>query len=161
MQMTQEEIRSRYNRAEDKKAIVPILADLNGTDERTIRSIVEPQPEPEPEKAETGRKLLTQRERAEIIRAMLIAGKPVNQIAEAAGCSESTVMNHARKLKLEAVEADEKEQPAPERVVAVKVARSEDGRVADILLAMPADAAKETKLLCYELCRSMLRNAAK
>ena len=40
MQMTQEEIRSRYNRAEDKKAIVPILADLNGTDERTIRSIV-------------------------------------------------------------------------------------------------------------------------
>ena len=161
MQMTQEEIRSRYNRAEDKKAIVPILADLNGTDERTIRSIVETQPEPEPEKAETGRKLLTQKERAEIIRAMLIAGKPVNQIAEAAGCSEETVRTHAKKLKLEAVAAAEKEQPAPEQAVAAKAARSEADRAADILLAMPADAAKETKLLCYELCRSMLRNAAK
>lgn len=161
MQMTPEEIRSRYNRAEDKKAIVPILADLNGTDERTIRAIVETQPEPEPEKAETGRKLLTQKERAEIIRAMLIAGKPVNQIAEAAGCSEETVRTHVKKLKLEAAEADEKDQPAPEQVVAAKAARSEDGRVADIILAMPADAAKETKLLCYELCRSMLKNALK
>lgn len=163
MQMTQEEIRSRYNRAEDKKAIVPILADLNGTDERTIRSIVETQPEPEPEKAETGRKLLTQRERAEIIRAMLIAEKPVNQIAEAAGCSEETVRTHAKKLKLEAAAAEEAVRPAEkEKPIAAKEWKpTEADRVADILLAMPADAAKETKLLCYELCRSMLRNAAK
>lgn len=167
MQMTKEEIRDKYNRAENKKATLRLLAELEGTDEATIRRILEEKQEPEPEVRTDGelpkKKLLTQKERAAIIRAMLSAGKPVNQIAEEAGCSEQTVLSHAKKLKLEAVAAAERQEPVevamPTENNARRVEQMPGERVTSILLAMPADADNESKLMCYELCRSILQNA--
>lgn len=161
--MTKEEIRSKYNRAEDKKAVVRLLAELEGTDEATIRKILEEKPEPEPETRPAGglpkKKMLTQRERSEIIRTMLRAGKSVRQIAEEAGCTEETVKIHARKLKLEVVEVVERAMR--EEPIARRREKTPAERVASVLLEMPMGAAKESKLLCYELCCSILRNAEK
>ena len=163
MQMTKEEIRSKYNRAEDKKAVVRLLAELEGTDEATIRKILEEKPEPEPEARPAGglpkKKMLTQKERADIIRTMLRAGKSVSQIAEEAGCTEETVKIHARKLKLEVVEVVERAMR--EESVERRREQTPTERVASILLAMPGDADKASKLMCYELCCSILRNAEK
>lgn len=40
MQMTETEILSKYNRSDDKKGMVQILADLNGCDKNTIQQIL-------------------------------------------------------------------------------------------------------------------------
>lgn len=40
MQYTDDEIKSKYNHADNKKEMIQILADLNGCDKKTIESIV-------------------------------------------------------------------------------------------------------------------------
>lgn len=40
MQMTDTEILGKYNRSDDKKGVVQILADLNGCDKDTIQQIL-------------------------------------------------------------------------------------------------------------------------
>ena len=61
MQMTDTEILGKYNRSDDKKGVVQILADLNGCDKDTIQQILiqggvpesefAPAPKPDPAKA--------------------------------------------------------------------------------------------------------------
>ena len=113
MLMTNEEICRHYRLAKDKRNDIKVLADLNQTDQASIRALLCDEGVLEPDKPIQGRKPRSRKPKlGEQIAVLYSQGKTAQEIAAELDCAVEVARKHIRAIK-KAAKAAEAPAEAP------------------------------------------------